>query len=472
VSSALLAFALWAAVSAQADERAFVEIVPEHTTCVVHQRIRIAVRFGIDAGFLKSNVIQQFRQKLEVPVLIEAPWLDELAGAKLVARGKPANDRAALGFVLNGKLARQPKAGEVVRGGKKFLVVEVGRAFLPEAAGELKLEAPVLRLAYGTEFRDDFINGRVPVDRHDLRVTGKPAQIVVAPLPAAGRPPNFCGAVGDFRVRADADSSRVAIGQSLKLHLRIEGVGNLNEFEAPKLEFEGFHVLGQLEAHAPGRRTITYDLAPRTNVAEIPAISFSYFVPEAGYRTVATEPIRLVVTGTPEPGSATGSRRPVPGKNDIYGVKPVPDGEGDTERKLSPAILVLVLLVPFVIAIAVMVWLRKRGLVSHDSRAIRVTEATEALREKLGRNDGSVTDAFTAYLAAHIDCAPAAVIAPGLETRLAEHGVPAELAERTSRFVDSLVASRFGGDALEDPAGTARDLFDELEAVFPSHGVS
>jgi hypothetical protein len=266
-------------------------------------------------------------------------------------------------------------------------------------------------------------------------------------------------------VRAEASGSEVGIGNSVKLDFHVEGVGNLSEFEPPELELEGFHVLGRIEASAPGRRTFTYDIAPQAVVSEIPAISFSFFSPGDGYRTVATAPIPLTVIGEPNK-TGSGDTRSVPGENDIYGVKPVPEAEGDAGEKLAPGILVLVLLAPFVIAIALMTWLRKRALVGDDPRAARIAGARQALGAQLSRDGVDVTDAFSEYLAAHLDCATAAVISPGLRARLGEHGLPNDLAERVAKFLDGLVAARFGGAAPAESVATARALFDELEAAF------
>jgi hypothetical protein len=308
----------------------------------------------------------------------------------------------------------------------------------------------------------------VPADREDVSVTGNALKLYILPLPEEGRPPEFTGAVGRFTVSARADVRALRLGESLRCSLEVEGEGNLMFFRAPRLEgFGGFHVYGHIDEKSDGTRTITYDMAPLDEaVTAIPSIPFTYFDPgpPAGYRTVRTRPIPLEVMPIPEGVKLTlltEYGRPVPGVNDLFGLKPLRGGEARAER--SPWITAAVLCMPWLLALGLLLWLRKREQEKSDPLGARARRAAARYRER------AVIDpsrAFTAYLAARLRCPDAAVISPDLAYQLETNGVPAELSQRAAAAQDRLVSNRYGGGAsgVEETA----DLVRALEEVFLS----
>ena len=78
-----------------------------------------------------------------------------------------------------------------------------------------------------------------------------------------------------------------------------------------------------------------------------------------------------------------------------------------------------------------------------------------------------LTSALTHYLAARLQCASAAVIAPDLKARLTAAGVPEALAARAAALLEELVAARYGGIAPDHRTeANARALVEELDAAF------
>jgi hypothetical protein len=379
----------------------------------VGEPIRAVLRIRFDPGFFESNAVQLFQRELELPLQVDAKWID----APPEAEGPT--------IALNDAVVRvrSPAPGRI----------EVEQTRIAREPGELILSAPRARYAYATKFTEDFIQGRVPADRREASVTGSPHVVTVLPLPQPV-PELFSGAVGTaLRVRTDASPRMVAVGAIVKLVLTIEGEGNLEEFEAPRLDrLEGFHVYGVIDEKTPARRVLTYDLAPLDGtVTEVPSIGFCWFDgPTAGYVTTATEPIPL---------SVHAEERDEP-------VEPDPEAAG----------WVLIWLAVFLI-LTLFVFFRTRG---------RGASAADPASEFHARDD--VPDAFVAYLAARLGCSSAAVISPGLAKRLTEGGVPAELAGRTASLVEEMVASRYGGAESDDRADRARELVDALESDWPT----
>jgi hypothetical protein len=79
-------------------------------------------------------------------------------------------------------------------------------------------------------------NGSAASDRVVLEVKPLPGQV------------QNSGAVGSFRLVSAIEKEEVALGERLRLDVRIEGTGNLNFLEFPSVEAKGFSVLEKDEA--------------------------------------------------------------------------------------------------------------------------------------------------------------------------------------------------------------------------------
>ncbi|MGH9750712.1 MAG: BatD family protein, partial [Candidatus Polarisedimenticolia bacterium] len=134
-----------------------------------------------------------------------------------------------------------------------------------------------------------------------------PVSVRVEPLPAAGRPAGFSGAVGRFAIGAAADRKEAKVNDAIGLKIRVSGEGNLSAVNALPLG-----ILSDFKQYAPkvasstsfagdrlrSERVWDHVLIPLSpGTLTIPPVPFSFFDPgEAAYRTVATAPIAVVVT--------------------------------------------------------------------------------------------------------------------------------------------------------------------------------
>ena len=428
------------AALAGAQERAFIESRSERDTYYVHEPVRVTLVIGYDRAYFESHAIQLFSRRLDIPVQVEAPWLQALPGA--VAREEPVGGvDGGVTIALNGDSAMAVPAKDR----PPYAVIRLGRTYLPTRAGELLLPAPSLRYAYGTRFAEDFINGRVAVDRHEVTVTGGALRLTILPLPEEGRPAGFTGAVGSFLISAKVAPREVDAGAILKLTLTVEGDGNLERIPTPRLAgLTGFHLYGTLDDRGAATRTVTYDLAPLSpDVVAVPSIPFVYFDPgpPGAYRTATTPPIPITVR-------AAGTDLTVPA--------PEPNASGlNVPLMIGAGLLAL--------AVATGLWLRAR---LRDARA-RARDASDLFTARLAEPDVDLADAFAGYLAARMRCPTASVIGPDLAARLTGSGVPAHLAARAAGLLEDLVAARYGGGTPSDSAeAAARELVVELDAAF------
>jgi hypothetical protein len=459
-----------------AEQRAFVEVVADRKRYVVNEPVEILLRVGFDSKFFEAQSVPLFRRPMDVPIQLQAGWLDDLPGTRDLPTATSL-DAERLSLALDDAIVEAVRAADVEREGRAFTVLEIARRYLPELPGELAIPAPALRFAYATEFREDLVQGRVPVDWHEAVVAGTAVTLVVEPLPAAGRPREFIDAVGHFTVSAQAAPLELELGQSLQLTLVVEGRGNLAVFEAPRLDaLAGFSVFRRVEERGPGRRTLRYELSPRSaDIAEIPAIPFAFYDPEppAGYRTVRTEPITIAVRDgrAPPPPAEPGAERQAEPVTDVDEPERAPDGhpaEAEPPSRRAAAILAAAL-----VAFGACAALLLRRRVAEQARrrelaaaASRLDQAVAEARAMLERREGDPAQALVGFLAGWLGCTRSAVIAPDLPARLARVGLSEQLATAGARRLDDLLAHRYGGEAAGDAVAEAGALLDELEAAF------
>jgi len=382
------------------------EIHVSKEACFVHEPVAVTLVLRYDVAAMEERGVQLFARELGVPVRVEAPWADGVDGAEMRPPARASGPTIALN-------------DEIVEAAGEPGALEIRRVFVPARAGEIVLPPAAARYATATEFRGDFVHGRVAVDREDFTATSERRVIRVRPLPAAGRPAAFDGAVGRFSVRAETAVQRSRPLQTFPLTLVIVGEGNLDGFPPPRLEPEGFHVYGRTDLGGTPRR-IRYDVAAvDASVDAIPPLSLWYFDPGAGaYRAARTDAIPLEVEG------------------------PAPAAPSFPWWTL-----------PAAAAGGLLGWLRMRRRREPD----RAELAAAAFRA-----GGS----FEGYLARLLGVPEAAVVGPDLRERLERAGVEPALAARAAALTERVVAARYGGAAPDEAEAAA--LVDEITASRPA----
>jgi hypothetical protein len=336
------------------DPRITLSTTTERDTYFVSEPIRVRLRLEIDPQFLAENMVQLFARPLDVPVQIRAAWIDELAGAVRAANVLRGTGTRSM-LALDEEVAEAVRAPDDLTGAKRVVTLDVERTYLARAPGELAIPEALAYFAFATRFETDFVNGRVAKDRVDAFVRSRAITLRIVPLPDAGRPAEFSGAVGRFKVEAEVSSRSVAVGESFQLVLRIEGEGNVHAFDVPSFaELAVFDVRGTLDAKEEGRRVITYDLSPRDiAVKEVPALGFAYFdtTPPASYRVAKTAPVRIDVKR---------AQSQAPASSDSRSAGDAAASER-TSRGLTPA-LWIALSVPLMVAIILASRARRRAV--------------------------------------------------------------------------------------------------------------
>lgn len=277
--------------NADLSQSLFLKAVPSKSSVFVNEQVNVSYKI-------------YFNVKIRSPEFVKLPetigfWIEE--------------------YPITGDI---PVSQETVNG-VQYNVAEIKKmALFPTKSGELPITPLQLRVHVQMQQQrrdpfnvfDDFFDS--PFDRMvSKELTSNPLTINVRPLPESGKPANFSGLVGDFRLLADLDKVSVPSNEAVSLKLKINGTGNLkvlNEipFEAPQ-SFEVFEPKVKDEVnrdgtYLSGSKEFEYVMIPRVpGEFTLKPVSISFFDPfQKRYQTLRSKPFEVTVTkGKELPGN-------------------------------------------------------------------------------------------------------------------------------------------------------------------------
>ncbi|MBK8097123.1 MAG: BatD family protein [Planctomycetes bacterium] len=452
-------------------DRGYLDVQVSPRRVYVHEPIRVAVDFGVDAGLKPVLEVANDRTRY-VDYEVQAPWLSRMEGAETLPAPPLPSDQQ-VGVVKNRELQRAVFDGEHQRNGRQWNRFTWQQSFLPTRIGKLQLAAPLLR--YNVMLREgqvDIFGGRRGQQTENFYVYGQPIEIEVVPIPEDGRPNPYYGAVGRFAIEARLDKEQVKVGASVKLIITIRGEGNLEFLRVPSLEGvpgfgrERFHLLGQTEKRDADKVIATYDLTPLVaDIRAVPAVPWNWFDTTPGVeKFVSAATAELPLTVRPlEKGETLAAlpeaeSKPItPGVDDVFDI---PDLAGSPVPTPSlPRLLAFcAVLGPWLCVAAAMLllgWWQKRAA---DLLGQRARGAARACARDLGAGTDPAT-ALAGYLAARLGIEAAAIIGPEVDRRLVESGLEEEQAREVQQALDRGVAARYGGGG-----GLGKDEVERLVA--------
>jgi hypothetical protein len=233
-----------------------------------------------------------------------AVLLSESARARLRRNPEfvPPEFRGMLAFEL-GRPVRRTASAE----GTPYEAFVFQRALFPVVAGRLTIPAP--SLTYTLPQSASYFS---PETRESVRAES--LEVVVRPLPEAGRPARFAGAIGRLNLSTRFDAAAVQVGAPVVVTVRVEGRGNIRLLPRPELELAwGEAVAGTervlVDTAGPwvrGHKEFDWILTPAVaGLQQLPAIRYPVFDPEVGaYQVMETEPVAVTVaSGAVVPGA-------------------------------------------------------------------------------------------------------------------------------------------------------------------------
>jgi BatD DUF11 like domain len=220
-------------------------------------------------------------------------------------------------FTLN-NLSRQPERAPKTIDGKTFTVYTWRSLLAAVKPGtySLAFETPLtvrirtrpqrdsmLDDLLGDPFLQNFFGATVP---KDITVFSPEAAVKVLPLPTEGRPADFSGAVGTFKITTDISSAKSTAGDPLTLRMHVHGAGNFDRVESSMLSGDGNWKTYEPKANFNSADPTGYRgekifeqplIASQPGNQTIPALNFSYFDPAARrYETARSSPLSVTVS--------------------------------------------------------------------------------------------------------------------------------------------------------------------------------
>ncbi|WP_406685196.1 BatD family protein [Seonamhaeicola sp. MEBiC1930] len=194
-------------------------------------------------------------------------------------------------------------------------VVMMKEMLIPQKTGDLKIPALVLDVPVQVPTnRRDIFGSRI-MKRVNKRVTSGTRTLQVKSLPETGKPIDFTGAVGDFKMNVSASKKELDANESLQVKISVNGNGNLKLFKLPKISLPS-----SLEVYEPehnekvktnlsgmqGSISDSYTVVPQyKGKYPIPSISFSYFdLKTESYKRLSSEEIVIDVLNGPSSSNA------------------------------------------------------------------------------------------------------------------------------------------------------------------------
>lgn len=192
-------------------------------------------------------------------------------------------------------------------------------ALFPTKSGKLSIPSLALNVDVRTQSHSFFDFGTTK--RYTIK--NKPSKLNVKAIPKENAPKTFANAVGSYKISSKVSETVLNVGDSFTYTIKIEGNGNLKQFDIPKLpEVNNLRFLDpEISTNInknkiSGSKTIKYlIIAQEKGNYTIPAIPFTYFDTSTGkFKTISTKEFEMNVGESDLPFVASSSAQSVVSK--------------------------------------------------------------------------------------------------------------------------------------------------------------
>lgn len=382
--------------------------------------------------------------------------------------------------------------------GRDYFVVEVRTGLFPTAPGKLTIGSARVTAAVPDRSRR---RNRDPLSLFDdmfqqganVEVTSSPVTVDVRPLPTDGKPAEFSGGVGDYKISAAIDKKDVEVNEAVNLSVKITGQGNIKSIPEPTLPvLDGFRVekgasdfkISNLDNQMGGMKTFEYVLIPRLSGTQtIGPITLNYFDPaKRAYQSQGTEPMTLTVrqgeltTGAEIPYNMVSGQTLDLKATDIRFIKT----EGThLYRKgrvlLTSPLFITFLALPLAALVGGMIDVKRRRRLSTDIGYARLRRADAVAKKRLkkaaellaGTNDAAfyaeISGMVLQYIADKFNLSAQGLTTDRVDELLKEASASDSLREETLNVVRLADFGRFAGGAGAEV--TKEMLFEKVRNV-------
>lgn len=423
----------------------FIETVVDKKKAYVNEQITLTFRF--------YQGVRLFNNPAYSPPSLTGFWAEDLPPRKQYY--KVINGRQY--FVQELKTALFPTAAgrhTIGRAELKCTVEDLDRFFLKDPFAMLDRDLMSL-----------FRQGKPQVLR------SKPIEIEVLPLPEMGKPENFAGAVGNFKLKVSMDKKEVEVGEPITLRMKISGAGNVKSVGKPTLpELKDFRIYDSGSSENISKQNYlvqgvkTYEMVLIPKIAgkyNIPPIEFSFFNPKGkSYKTLTSDPILI----TALPGAQVSptemaqlSKQEIGyAVKDIRYIKPSAsqlNNQGDHLYKRP--LFLFVQLIPLLTFVVVWRYQKHQEKLNSDVGYARMRRAHKFAKKRLGQAKklisaekskefyGEVTKTITGYVGDKLNLPAYGLTKERIELELSSRGIKKEKIDNLLKLLDSCDYARF-----------------------------
>jgi len=380
--------------------------------------------------------------------------------------------------------------------GQTYATVSFSKVLIPSRAGTFDIARATVvfdalvgyrrsRDIFDDFFSDDFFGGSRGVYERFVVPSNSPT-LTVLELPAEGRPANFAGHVGRYRIHATASPTEANVGDPITLVITLSGPDYLRDVELPPLSSQpalarDFKIPQEMAAGKVEGKTKVFTQtirATHAGVTQIPPIALAYFDTDSGkYDVARSRPIPLTIHGTRvvTARDAEGRELSTPKseltvwsqgiahnyedlsilENQRYGLAALIDRPFWAATTLGPMAIYCLLLIS-----TTMVRQARADPEGRKARRSygRLRKRLQAAAAAAGASEVSreVLEAFREYLGSKLRLTSSAITYRDVESPLAERGVPGEmLQELRSLFQECEAGQYAGGDPVAESTSTA-----------------
>lgn len=336
------------------------------------------------------------------------------------------------------------------------------RALFPLMPGRFAI--PPAQLVYSLPLSASFFSRE---ETHELQ-TDTTVIVAVEP-PAAGRPLDYGGAVGNLRVAAKLDTNGSRVGDPLMLTVRVTGTGNVKLLPRPAVgvswatlvKGDERVLVDTMARKIAGSKEFDWVLTPRiAGELDVPPIRYAYFNPDLRRYEVASTAVARVHVGPGTLASADTARTEA-----LLSLRTRYRGAPRTPLHEYPVFWALFALAP-VPALTFGARARRRRaaalVVNHANRLSALSHDAAASRDPC-----EVRRAYTSALADRLGLEPESFTRPGALARsLRRRGVSTPVALDAEQFLRVLDEAAFSASGLlpANSAERAARLYESVDA--------
>ena len=439
-----------------------------------------------------TDAFSSSTHKVEASVDNSRPYVNEqiiytfryLYTARIPSFNSPKYTPPSLRQFWTTELERKRAQRQVIDG-TLYSIEEIQVGLFPITAGRITIEPAKLSLPLSAR------RGRP--QSSNVLITN-PVEVDVRPLPQEGKPTNFVGTVGQYRIHAQTDRQTIEVGDGFTLRVQVSGKGNIETVPAPAVptlpnmaiyDPQITDAVGIVDSKVRGSRTYEYVIIPsKEGDWTIPAIDYPYFDPQAeNYQVARTVPITINVL--PNPNGTAETTLPHTTQSDIHLLKQdiryiKPDSLKLSDQHLQPYKRVSFWVVQTLpIAVVLSVWFYRQRQAKRDPKQLReqyaaknalqiIEDAKKHTADEPTAFYGTLANGLYQYIGDIFDLSPGGLNPELVRQRCEKADFPESA---TAQIVDTLTQCdyvRFAPVAanptdMEDALNRARASINEIE---------